>query len=32
VTLTAEQQDEVQRHLQRLNPGGLYARAHDSSN
>jgi hypothetical protein len=32
VTLTPEQQDEVQRHLQRLNPGGLYARAHDSSN
>ena len=32
MTLTTEQQDEVQRHLQRLNPGGLYAPAHGSSN
>jgi hypothetical protein len=28
MTLTTEQQDEVQRYLQRLNPGGLYIPAH----
>ena len=32
MTLTTEQQDEFQRFLQRLNPGGLYAPAHASSN
>jgi c-di-GMP-binding flagellar brake protein YcgR len=32
MTLTTEQQDEFQRYLQRLNPGGLYAPAHASSN
>jgi hypothetical protein len=32
MTLTTEQQDEFQRYLQRLNPGGLYAPAHGSSN
>ena len=32
MTLTTEQQDEFQRYLQRLNPGGLYAPQHASRN
>jgi PilZ domain len=32
MTLTTEQQDEVQRYLQRLNPGGLYVPAHPVAN
>jgi hypothetical protein len=32
MTLTTEQQDEFQRYLQRLNPGGLYAPPHASRN
>ena len=32
MTLTTEQQDEFQRYLHRLNPGGLYAPPHASRN
>jgi PilZ domain len=32
MTLTTEQQDELQRYLQRLNPGGLYAPGRAGSN